>query len=217
MNILYCVIHTKKQSDRHESIIKTWGKNKEIIFYSDHEDMSRNIFKVSDRSDYCSGEEKQINIIDFLINNKTYSNYDWYFFCDNDTFVNTNHCVELIKNFSINKVHGLVLSGTYPADRSLNYCSGGAGFLINKHIMDKLYGNVRVHNSGWGDVSLGLCLRELGISCENHSCFHAFPPKNYNYNLETIKEQLTFHYITSMTAMQSLYFYTNLSHQLKFL
>ena len=65
MNVLYCIIHTQKQDNRIDNIINTWGKNQNLIFYSDHTIIKNNIYQVSTRNDYASGQEKQINVFNF--------------------------------------------------------------------------------------------------------------------------------------------------------
>ena len=111
--------------------MRTWGKDvsSDLLFYSDHENHQEQTIKVSNRSDYASGEEKQINVINILANNAMYNHYDWYFFCDNDTFVNTKNLSQLSKICATDTVHGLVAT-SWPQDPSLQYCGGGAGILV---------------------------------------------------------------------------------------
>jgi hypothetical protein len=204
-NILYCIIHTQKQSDRYDNIVKTWAQNNDFIFYSDHEDIENKVVKASNRSDYSSGEEKQINMINILANSEQYSRYNWYFFCDNDTFVNTQNMSKLLQGCDPDKIHGLVAS-SWPNDPLLNYCGGGAGILVsNKLLIDKMHNNVHTYNTGYGDVALGLSVRNLGIELQHQPTFHSFPPTYYNYTEEDVKKQTTFHYIKDSFLMQGLY------------
>ena len=64
--ILYSILHTQKQNDRIPNITKTWGNAKNILFYSDHEDIECNVYKVSDNTEYSSGQEKQIKVFELL-------------------------------------------------------------------------------------------------------------------------------------------------------
>lgn len=202
MRILYLVIHTQKQPDRYQSIMETWGKNVDILFYSDHEELP-NIIKVSNNSDYNSGEEKQINII----NNFPYDkmNYDWFVFVDNDSFVNTKKVLTEIESFDKNYVHGDVCN-CWSNDFSLPYCLGGAGIFVSREILLKLKGNLTHNPVMWGDVSLGINLRNLNIPVISNSLCHSQPPSLYNIPENEIKNHLTFHYIKEQNVMKHFTF-----------
>ena len=136
--ILYVILHGSTNPDRYFNVKETWGKDVDCIFYSDHEDKEKNIIKVSDRTDYHSNEDKHVNVIKYLGEN--INNYEWFFFCDDDTFVNTKKLEELSDNFDKNKVHGQMLktdnsNGIPLPSPILEYCSGGAGYLIHNKIL----------------------------------------------------------------------------------
>lgn len=200
-DILYCIIHTQKQDDRIGNITNTWGMRQNIIFYSDHSIIEKNIYKVSDRTDYASGQEKQINVFN-LINNK-FLNYDWYCFCDNDTFVNTNLINQIVSNLDIDSIHGEKINH-WPDDRSLYYLSGGAGFLVSRKLIEFLYEKLKYQNTQYGDVSFGLNLRDLNINICNNSLFHGMPPDFYQIPDDQIRNHCTFHYIKDLNSMDNL-------------
>jgi hypothetical protein len=201
MKILYLVIHTEKQKERHYNIMQTWGKDVDVIFYSDFESES-NVIKVTDKNDYNSGEDKQINIINEFPSDKL--NYDWYFFVDNDSFVNTNKLFDFIHHANENKVYGEVMN-TWAVDLSLYYCLGGAGILMSRKILLELIGKLKYNNVGWGDVSLGINLRKLSISVENSNLFHSQLPEFYKIDEKEIKNFITFHYVKTFDHMNRLY------------
>ena len=191
MNILYVVLHGKSSDYRYEGIIKTWAKNKNIIFYSDYEDIDKKIHKVSNITDYSSNEEKHLNA--FLLVNKLYMKYDWFFFCDDDTFVNTKY-LENTK-FDENFIHGSVITGCWPYDKNLEYCSGGAGYLISKNILIKIYENLFNSNTGFSDVSLGYIAKKCKIPFLNDDRFRSQNPSFFNTKDDEIKNFFTFHYV----------------------
>jgi len=185
--------------------METWGKNVDVLFYSDHEELP-NIIKVSNNSDYSSGEDKQINIINNFPDDKM--NYDWFVFVDNDSFVNTKKILSEIEGFDKNVVHGQVCN-CWSNDVNLFYCLGGAGIFVSKEILIKLKGNLTHNPVIWGDVSLGINLRNLNIQVINNTLCHSQPASYYNILENEIKNNLTFHYIKEKNVMEHLMFLCN--------
>jgi hypothetical protein len=206
-DILYCVLHTHKYRSRYDSIMSTWGNNQNIIFYGDYEDSEhKNIIKVTDRDDYHSNEEKNINVFAFLKNNVDYHKYNWYFFCDNDTFVNTKNLEALINSkISIDHMHGFVANSWY--DKELWYCGGGAGYLVSNKILLNYLTNAINYNTGFADVSVGINCKIKNIPLESHSEFNSFPPyhKDNKHPLININDAITFHYIKTHEQMTKIF------------
>lgn len=198
MRILTLILHTHLQKERYDTIVSTWGQNIDYLFYSDKEDL--NTIKVTDRSDYRSAEIKQVNIINNLPEH--FMEYDWYLFCDNDTFVNTKLLFEKIETFDVNKVHGEVIQ-SWPSDFSLSYLSGGAGFLMSKKILEKIKGDITIYNSGFSDVTIGLYFRDKGIEIENNTLFRSQLPEFFG--ITEVEKHVTFHYVTSFFRMNELF------------
>jgi hypothetical protein len=206
MKILYVIMHTQNQSDRYDNVMNTWGKDVDCIFYSDHEDLDRNIIKSSDDNSYKSNEEKFCNILSLIP--EKYKNYDWFLFCDNDTFVNTKLMSEKISDFDENIVYGQELN-TYHSDKSLYYVSGGAGKLISNKILQLIKGNVPNRKTTYADVTLGYALRELNIPIQDYPLFKSQPPEFYKINDSDVQNFITFHYIKTTELMKRLYNLTN--------
>jgi len=196
--ILYVILHGIVNKNRYNNVMNTWGRDKDVLFYADYNDDDKNVIKVSENTSYFSNEEKHINVIKFLNQNNKY-NYEWFFFCDDDTFVNTNKLEDSLNTFDLNVVNGSVLN-TWKNDPSLYYCSGGAGYLINHNILGKI--NLKNHKTGWSDVSLGLSLRETKIECINSKLFNSQPPEFYNIEINDIKNYISFHYIKTEDKMK---------------
>lgn len=199
MNILFSILHTHKQDERVDNVLETWGQNENVIFYSDKENLDKKVYKVSDNSEYDSGQEKQINVFKLL---KYFLDYDWYFFCDNDTFVNTKLLKKQIEHYNTDKVYGEIIQ-CWPQDRSLKYPSGGAGFLISNKTVRTLIENILpCPFQPYSDVALGFNLRKLRIECEHSELFHSQKPEFYNIKKSDINNYLTFHYITNKNDME---------------
>ena len=203
-NILYCAIHTINQKERVEWIRSTWGENQDVIFYGDYDDKDSNSFKVSDKNDYSSGQEKQIKIFDFL--KTSFTDYEWYFFCDNDTFINTKKLNTDIQLFDKTKITCSRINH-WPIDNTLYYPSGGAGFSIHRSLLKKICNlNFKIYpDLIFGDVSFGLNCRDHKIEFVNNDLFHGMDPNFYNLDKSQINNHYTFHYIKTFNAMKDLY------------
>jgi len=161
--ILFILLHGSMMPDRHNNVMSTWGKDVNILFYSDHEDKENKIYKVSDRTDYHSNEDKHVGAWKLIHKRKLYNKFDWFYFCDDDTFVNYKLLDSEIENFDKRKITGHVLNGTWPFDKSLNYCSGGAGYLAHKSRVQFISKRLELKDTGYSDVTLGLFCRDHGI------------------------------------------------------
>jgi hypothetical protein len=191
--ILYVILHTCTRPERYDGVVNSWGQNVDFLFYSDCDDEEKKIVKQSNDSSYSSNELKHVNIIKYLIKNNY--QYEWFFFCDDDTFVNTKNLEKNLDLFDKNKIHGYILKGTWPSDKSLIYCSGGGGYLIHKTLLSTISKTIKTTDSGYSDVSLGICAKSLGIEF-NHN--ENFKPCNHEYfkvEKTLIKDIFTFHYV----------------------
>jgi len=200
MNILALILHSQKSSQRFENISKTWGQDIDFLFYSDHS--SLNTIKVTDRNDYASAEIKQINIINDLP--KEYLNYDWYLFCDDDTFINTSLLLSKINTFDTEEVIGQVIQCWQP-DTTLSYLSGGAGFLMSNKILKSIKGRIPNYNSGYSDVTMGLFYRENNIKIKHSELFMSQNPGFYNVDDNNISKFISFHYIKDYETMRKMH------------
>jgi len=201
-DILFVLSHSCKQEERYNNIINSWGNNINYFFYSDHEDISKNIYKMSDNSDYGSGEEKQVNAIRYMP--EKFKNFKWYMFCDNDTFVNKNNLLNLLNtNIDINKLHGL-RANSWPNDLNMYYCGGGAGWLMSNYLLNNVFHDIITYNTGYGDVAVGLFAREKNIQIQHHYGFNSYMPSQYGFDDDTIRKQITFHYVKTLEEMKYL-------------
>lgn len=199
MKILVLVIHSENTKERCNNIMSTWGKDVDIFFYSDYEDLKFNVIKVSNRKDYAGCPEKIINVFNKLP--ESYLDYDWYFFCDDDTFLNTRLLKATLKTFDPNYVHGNIIEG-WPEDLSLSYPQGGAGFMISNSTFKKIRSFGVIYNVVWSDVCLGLNIRSLNIKMKHDNRFNIHPPDD---SVEKVCEHISFHYVKSIEEIENLY------------
>jgi hypothetical protein len=201
-SLLFCILHGSIYSHRVESIKSTWGANTNILFYADYDDEPNQVIKVSNRTDYGSNEEKHVQAIKHI---SSHYDFDWYMFCDDDTFVNTKKLDEIIKDLDAECIHGSVITGCWPQDISLQYCSGGAGYLIHKNVLRKLASQIEVKHTDYSDVTLGLYLRDMGIKCQNDDGFRSQNPQFYGIPNDQVHNYVSFHYIKTPQEMARLH------------
>lgn len=165
-NLVCFLMTTKKHTDRQDNILRSWGRNVEQYFYSEHHDPDRKVIKVSDENDLV----KKQSAIFWHIKKYFYDNYEWYFFGDDDTFVNTRLLLTDINKFSRDKVNGMTCLGwgwmPYPA--------GGAGFLINREIMPRFLDFTLYSDQVCSDVCVGINMRKVGVEMNHIDSFNQF-------------------------------------------
>jgi hypothetical protein len=187
---------------RRETVLNTYYNfickydNIDLIFYSDGEDLSKHTIKVNADYEYHyrDNEIKQVNIFN-VIKEKYYEKYDWFFFVDTDTFINVPLLNNIIDSFDKEYIYGKSLKGCYG---DLDYVSGGAGYLLSKNVVFKLF-NIKNYNTGYADVTLGLNARDNNIQIKDDNRFDSSNPWRDGINplIENIKNTLTYHYLDS--------------------
>lgn len=130
--------------------------------------------------------------------------YDWYLFCDNDTFVNHSYLSSCLSSFDPQKIYGQQIF-CWQKDISLGYLSGGAGILMSHKSLLHAIDNFKSANVGYSDVSFGLYLRDNRIEIINDKRFHSQPPKYYFIKDGDTHKYFTFHYIVDNNYMQKLH------------
>ena len=208
--ILICLMTTQKNKDRQNNIKNTWLKNSQVeyLFYSDHEDVEHNIIKVSNRTDYHSNEEKHINCLNYVLQNKL--NYEWYYFCDDDTFVNVNNLFNFIDKCEKNKIYGSVINYKNSPEnpiynkilKNIQYPSGGAGYLINNLIL-KSFEEFKNYNVGFSDVSFGINMHNK-FEIVDPNLFFSQAPEFYKHNYEEKLNSISYHYIKTLPQILNL-------------
>lgn len=200
--ILFLILHTDKQSDRYINLTTTWLNGQDFLFYSDNEDLDKKIIKVTDDNSYRSNEIKFVNIVKQLP--QEYLNYEWYYFVDNDTFVNTKVLYDTLDNLNVHNTHGQIIN-SWPKDKSMSYLSGGAGKLIHHTLIPHMRENLKSYDTGFADVTFGCYMKEFSIKCSDNGLFFSQPPKFYNFSELDIKKSISFHYIKSYDEMNYLF------------
>jgi hypothetical protein len=208
--ILFVIMHGINCQHRYDNVINTWGKNINHIFYSDYEDIGRNIIKTSDKTGYYSLEEKMLNVVKTIYEN--FKDYEWFLFCDDDTYINVKKLFLELPNFNKDFVYGQILLHGWRENPEVIFCSGGAGTLIHKNNLEKIQNNITNHNIGIADVSFCMNLTKNNIKIIHSNLFYNNTPQsiglekiNYNnyisfHNIKTLEQMLDIH--TAITNTQ---------------
>lgn len=179
---------TESYSDRQNTILNTWGKDVDLFFYSEHENKDKKIIKVCDQNEVVNKQ----NLIFKKIEELFYNEYEWYFFGDDDTFVNVNLILKELKTLDKEKIHGSDIFGCW---KDLHFPSGGAGFLINNKIIHKFFNSKFYPEIKAGDVNFGLNMRDKDVMIENNKKFHSQNYNFYDIKIEEVFKYITFHYV----------------------
>lgn len=199
------ILTTHKHKDRQKSLLSTWLRDRSnYTFYTDKRTDVGNQEVVCENDTYFSNGIKNLSELHRIYFNSLHHSVDWMLFCDDDTFVNVSKLESILPKLDPSKVYGQVL--VWAEDKSLRYCSGGAGYLLSSKTLSK-YGPpmldyLRV--SYYSDVCVGLWCRDNEIPVEEIPGFHSQPPKLYELSEDQIKNSITFHYIKTLEEQKEL-------------
>lgn len=206
--ILILVMSSKVLENRIDGILNSYYNtiknynNIDLIFYSDHEDISKKVIKLDCTFAYNYSDNEIKNLTAFnLIKNNYYNKYDWFLFIDDDTFVNIPLLNDKLSLFDENYVYGKEMTGYYG---DLKYVSGGAGYIISNKIIHKLFDPIN-YKTTFADVSVGMNMRERGLEFINSDYFDPFnwyrngTPEKFNNDIEN---KITYHYINPSQMLE---------------
>jgi len=131
-------------------------------------------------------------------------NYEWYFFVDNDTFVNTKKLESILDGLDPENFYGQKIS-SWGKDKSLEYLSGGAGKLVSNQNLRQMSNLIEHKHTTYADVCMGLYMKENHKNIVNMDYFKSQPTSFYNIEPTDIKNYISFHYIKNKKEMTELY------------
>lgn len=209
--ILYCIKTTKQYENRVDALFNTWLIGiEDYIFYSEHEDPTKNIIKVCEDGSYGGLEIKGLNFynllskIEIIDGEKVLDFYDWVFLVDDDTFVNVDNLNSFVETADTTKAYGQVFAYETHSDnpmfnvpgfdKRIKWYSGGAGLLISSQSLKKIdyYENF---NTRHDDVSVGINLMKNGIELVDSDLFNSEPPESWGEVDEDVIKKITYHHI----------------------
>ena len=213
--ILVCPLTCNIFNDtRKKSIEETWLKDVQNYLWLTNEE-SENCAKLSEAADYYSATVRHVNSFSYIYNME--KEYDWYFFCDDDTFVNYKNLDNFVSSLDKEqyKAYGMILdSQKDPGNpiwrqisKNYKFFSGGAGFIFNRVSLEKVMrmGKCIIRDGILnGDVMLGMAMVESDIELIDIDLFRSAKPKDYHHSETEIKNMITYHRIIGQ-EMYDLY------------
>jgi hypothetical protein len=201
MAILFVILHSQAAQERRRAIKSTWGHGQDCFFCSDHNEPP-DVYQLSNRSDHGSAEIKHTHAFSHLLFLE--KKYEWYFFCDDDTFVNAKLLINDLDRFDQGAIHGQAIN-CWTGDTSLVYPSGGAGYLMHSKLLQKMPSIVSIPHTGYSDVTFGIHLRSSNIALKHNDGFLSQPPSFYNIDDSKVSSYYTFHYIKTSDEVRRLH------------
>ena len=206
------ILTTHKHSGRQQYILETWAEGLEdYVFYTDFVKNIGNQVSVSGDDTYHSNEKKFFGQLRFIVNNEMEKEYEWFFFCDDDTCVNIQAIYNISYELNPDHIHGkqITLPGQnnlHPFDTKLEYVSGGAGFMIHSSFFEKHKEQILSFepSSGFSDVSLGVFMRTHGIEIAHNERFMWHRPQVEGVHWQNVKNYYTFHYVQDVDSMKRI-------------
>lgn len=192
MRTLFCILSTAAyKNTRQKSLRETWLRGQEFFFASDEDGDSS--VRLSFRSDYRSAEDKQINALKYISENRR--GYDRVFFCDDDTFINVRNIGDRVNCGSVLSKESDPMNPLFKRMPDFSYYSGGAGFILDMETVVRLSRLVPDFKSGYGDVTVGILMRHLGIKANNDPLFFKDSPEKFGHGDDMIRRAISYHYI----------------------
>jgi len=216
VSIISCAHH---RGNRLRVCLDTWGKDIDdlIIFSGESGEENKpddggvcKIIKASNSDDYNSNVAKIMFALKHLQTNEGV--YDWYFFLDDDSYLNYKNLVLELKGHSpedcfimgreLNEEHK-----TWKQEPELRYCSGGAGIVMNRLTLEKLKfpDDPSANGMHFGDVAVGRVARDSGVTIKHNGLFHGNASKILGHDDKTIRKQITYHKLATSESMNELH------------
>lgn len=145
-----------------------------------------------------------------FITKYNYENFDWIFFCDDDTYVFDNKLRSLLNNYSpklsivigrAGIVNHKEKNSNYLAKYPIKFCGGGAGWATSLPVMCYLKAYLKVNVvypfAPGGDTTFGAWLKKINL----HNCivdkgnmFSNGPPTDIQFSDVLVDDVITFHW-----------------------
>jgi|KBSSwiStaDraftv2_1062776.scaffolds.fasta_scaffold00034_22 hypothetical protein len=153
MKVAAFALTSHKNQSRWQYVRELWGRHFDAFYFaSDYapEGCDASVLALTRDDSYGSNEIKEIRRIQFAA--RLAADFDWFFFGDDDTFVNVDRLYAYLSQLeATGAVVGHVLDGYYTRDPALRFCSGGAGFCMSTSTLTRIaqfFGSRVYHRHG---------------------------------------------------------------------
>lgn len=196
------ILTTHKNKDRQKSILDSWLQGfDDYVFYTDLSTSVGNQIPLTKNDGYESGGEKQILELYRIASNGLHNNFNWFFFCDDDSVINIKKLIDYSKNIKDKLAIGKIIYCFGP-DPTLGYFQGGAGFLLHSSLFRNSSIPIIIPGVPWSDVHAGIWLRQNNVRLHHDELFNEDPPEKCGkVSSDLMKKQISFHYIKTRDEM----------------
>jgi hypothetical protein len=211
MKICYIISTCDKYLDtRVKYQLETMFKNvnKDDIFYlTSKPDIEKRQFGWYSMDDAQNITWKYIH----FIYNMNISNYDWYIFIDDDTFVFENRLKNLLNNYNSNENFYIGKELDHIKDEFCLYMSGGAGYALSNilyaNIVDYIrkigkneayYPLINLKEQFCDDLCIGLWIQEIAKNNKVHQLNNNLFNLDKHTNEKQLTDAITFHKVITM-------------------
>ena len=203
-----------KHYSRQSNCLNSWLDGLDYIFLTDRISNGKNEFLGSTKDDYNSNEEKTVRIINTIRTSEQFDYCDWFVFIDDDAILNVPMYNELINNLDKGYVYGINIKGSYKQDVTLNYPSGGCGYIISKDVIKSSEIEMKNRQIGWEDVSLGMWMRDNNIKLSEVKLpFNGWFPFQEHWNtINNGGEEYSKQMVKNLTKEQNQFLKNHLTH-----
>jgi hypothetical protein len=218
MKIKFIVLTCEKYHEtRLKSIKDTWGNNQDVIFLSDFNQGKEIVGFDYIPTGYNNAPMKYVELM------KTYEDFsaDWYFFTDDDTFVNVRNIENILSDFDVNEKICVARIGKLNPDGTdmdgdqtgfdmstikgeethlpLYTISGGSGFILSRKSMigvcDYVKDSINPPYCYKTDVTMAFWLRNSGTKIINTDRLCHNTPLKMNHTKEDFNKSVSYHYV----------------------
>jgi hypothetical protein len=213
---------------RVKTIGSTWAKDTNHIFLVDSNVNEKNIIGYNTPKNYDGIQDKYRE----FFKRYDFSKYDYYFFTDDDTFVNIRNFNKInidppgeafgvgsvihlseksIENNQESKPWYFSRISGHKTELPLSYFSGGSGFIFSRESCNRIkkyllqLSDMDIPTSPWGDVSIGFWARSCDIELKKSDQFFWNTHEYLSENSENYqgdKDAVTFHYVDMDTLVR---------------
>ena len=214
MRILYVILTCEKYLDTRCTLIKsTWlnqlDENDDYVFLSSRPILEKNIIGFYTPDDYKSVPLKYLKF--FREAPDSYFDFDWVYFCDDDTFVFPKRLKNLLAQYDSKVLvcigrKGIFVRPVWKLGRwilrreKIEFPSGGAGFAVSKPAIVALREYLRRINYDYrrftfGDVTFGYWFKQTNIPiidrCDVLKAQNPRHPENRDLDINNV---VSYHY-----------------------